>query len=108
MADFKTEPYKKDGAWWIDRDFDDKEWIGADLTTRLTDIGSPAVSVVAIAIGNVSILQQAVLATATYAECFLTKIDDTTVATEHGVIFRTTCANGAQFDKTVMFNKANF
>ncbi len=98
-----TEAYKVDGKWWIDRDPDDEEYITGDVSARLTDIGSSAVSVVALVSAQIVILEAAVVQ-GTNMVVKLTGHDDTAGA-DNFCTFRVTCANGTRFDKTVWFKR---
>lgn len=98
-----TAPYFENGKWWIDRDPDDQEYITGDVSARLTDIGSTAISVEAIVGGGVEILEAAVV----QGTNMVVKITGHTDNVDNFVTFRVTCANTVRFDKTVWFKRVD-
>jgi hypothetical protein len=98
-----TAPYFEAGRWYIDRDPDDEEFITADVSARLTDIGSTAVGVETVVSSGITVLVPAVVQ-GTNMVVKLTGFDDANNA-DNFCTFRVTCANTVRFDKTIWFRR---
>lgn len=102
----RTAPYLVGDKLTIDKDPDDKLWYVANVIAQLTDSATTAVSFDAIPQG-VTLLEK--LAPQGNLNGLLpVKLDGMGAAnTESFCIFRVTCANGEQFDRTIYFNRVN-
>ena len=102
----KNEPYEKDGRWYIDKDPDDKLYYVANVTAQLVDSATEAVSFEALPEG-VQVLEK-LEPQGERGGLLPVKLagfgaDDA----ESYCIFRVTCANTEQFDRTIYFNRVD-
>lgn len=102
----KIEPYEKDGRWYIDKDPDDKLYYVANVTSQLVDSATTALSFEALPQG-VEVLEKG-SPQGDRGGLLPVKLtgmggDDE----ESYCIFRVTCANTEQFDRTIYFNRVD-
>jgi len=99
----QDKPYEKDGRWWIDKDRNDKRFYVADVTNDLVDSATTAVSFEAIPTG-VTLLEKGE-PQGEHGGLLPVKLDGMGGEDEDSFcIFRVTCENGEQFDRTIWFN----
>lgn len=97
-------PYEKDGKWWLDKDPDDKLYYVADVTAALRDGATSAASFEAIPQG-VTVLEVG-KPQGELGGLLPVKLGSMT-GTESCCVFRVTCANTEQFDRTIWLNKVD-
>lgn len=98
----KDEPYELNGRWYIDKDPDDKLFYVANVTAQLVDSNTTALSFEVIVEG-VTLLEKG-LPQGERGGLLPVKLggmgpDDS----DSYCIFRVTCANTEQFDRTIYF-----
>ena len=99
----KDEPYEKDGRIYIDKDPNDKLFYVADVTQQLVDSATSAVSFEAVPVG-VTVLEKGA-PQGELGGLLPVKLDGMGELDEDSYcIFRVTCENGEQFDRTIWFN----
>lgn len=102
----RDEPYVKDGRWYIDKDPEDKRYYVANVTQQLADSATTAASFEAIPQG-VTLLEKGA-PQGELGGLLPVKIGGMgPEGTESYCLFRVTCANGEQFDRTIHFNEVD-
>lgn len=102
----KAAPYLVGDKYMIDKDPDDQLWYIANVIAQLTDSATTAVSFEPIVQG-VELLEKAA-PQGNLNGLLPVKLGSMgAVGTESSCIFRVTCANGEQFDRTIYFNRVN-
>lgn len=100
----KVEPYELNGRWYIDKDPDDKLFYVADVTKQLVDSNTTAVSFEAIPEG-VTLLEKGA-PQGDRGGLLPVKLGGMGPdESDSFCIFRITCANTEQFDRTIYFAK---
>ena len=100
----QDKPYEKDGRMYIDKDPEDRLHYVANVIDQLTDSATTAVSFEAIPVG-VTLLEQAA-PQGELGGLLAVKLGGMGEDSEESFcIFRVTCENTEQFDKTIYFNK---
>jgi hypothetical protein len=103
-----SEPYEKNGKWWIDKDPNDKLYYVGNISQALIDSATTAVDVEAIVEG-VEVLEGPELQdgpglpAGSLIAIKLGGMGDE--GTDSFCTFRVTCANTEQFDRTICFNR---
>lgn len=99
----KDEPYEKDGRIYIDKDANDRLFYVADVTQQLVDSATTAISFEAIPVG-VELIERGA-PQGDRGGLLPVKLDGMGAPGEDSYcIFRVTCENGEQFDRTMWFN----
>lgn len=100
----KDEPYELNGRWYIDKDPNDKLFYVADVTSQLVDSNTTVVSFEAIPEG-VTLLEKGA-PQGDRGGLLPVKLGG--MGPDEGesyCIFRVSCANTEQFDRTIYFAK---
>ena len=102
----RNEPYVQDGRWYIDKDPDDKRFYVANVIKQLGDSATTAASFEALPQG-VTLLEKGT-PQGERGGLLPVKIGGMGPKnTESFCLFRVTCANGEQFDRTIYFNEVS-
>jgi hypothetical protein len=97
-------PYEQNGRWYIDKDANDIRWYVANVTKDLTDSATTAASFQALVTGVALVEQQAPQGPS--GGLLAVKLSGMgSPEVESKCVFRVTCANGEQFDRTIWFKE---
>ena len=102
----RNEPYVMDGRWYIDKDPNDKLYYVANVISQLVDSATTAVSFEAIPEG-ITLLEKGT-PQGERGGLLPVKLEGMGMdGAESFCLFRVTCANGEQFDRTIHFNRVD-
>lgn len=97
------EPVFEDGKWWIEKDPDDQYFYTANVAPDLAIMGTTASSCVLVVQGVEKLSEPTISAGLITAKLGGLGPE----GTDSFCTYRTTCANGERFDRTIWFRRVS-